>query len=58
MAVLGLCCCVGFSLVLASGGFSLVVVHGVLVVHGGSLVAEHGLYGAWASVVVICGLSS
>ena len=48
----------GGSLVLASGGFSLVVVHGVLVVHGGSLVAEHGLYGAWASVVVICGLSS
>ena len=48
MAVLGLCCCVGFSLVVASKGFSLVVVHGVLVVHGLLLLqnmgsAVHGL---------------
>ena len=30
LAVLGLCCYAGFSLVVASGGCSLVVVHGLL----------------------------
>ena len=30
-AVLGLCCCVGFSLVAASGGYSPVVVCGLLI---------------------------
>ena len=35
-----------------------VAVHG-LIIAVASLVAEHGLYlGAWASVVVACGLSS
>ena len=42
MAVLGLRCCVGFSLVVVSGGYSLFVVHGLLIVVA-SLVAEHGL---------------
>ena len=32
MAVLGLCCCVGFSLVSESGGYSPVAVWGLLVV--------------------------
>ena len=38
MAVLGLHCCAGFSLVVASGGYPLVVAHGLLVA---SLVLEH-----------------
>ena len=38
------------SLVGASGGCSLVSVHGLLIVVA-SPVAEHGLCGAWASVV-------
>ena len=42
LALLGLCCCVGFSLVVASGGHSLVAVCGFLIV-GPSLVSEHGL---------------
>ena len=41
-AVRGLHCCVGFSLVAASGGYSLVVLHGLLIVVA-SLVGEHGL---------------
>ena len=32
LGVLGLCCCLVFSLVASSGGCSLVVVHGILVV--------------------------
>ena len=40
LVVLG--CCAGFSLVVANGGNSLVVVHGLLIVVA-SLVAEHGL---------------
>ena len=43
LAVLGLCCCVGFSLVVVSGGYSLV--------------AEHRLQATLVSVVVACGLS-
>ena len=39
------------SLVLASRGYSLVVVHGLLIVVA-SLVAEHRLQAVWASVVV------
>ena len=31
-AVVGLACCAGFSLVAATGGYSLVVVHGLLIV--------------------------
>ena len=50
-ATLGLCCCVRFSLVVASGGYSLVAVCGFLIAVA-SLFAEHGLQGAWASVTV------
>ena len=42
MAVQGLCCCEGFSLIVVSGGYSLVVVCGLLIVVA-SLVVEHGL---------------
>ena len=42
LAVLGLCCCTGFSLVVASGGYSPVAVPGLLIVVA-SLVAEPGL---------------
>ena len=42
MAVLGVCCCVGVSLVAASRGYSLVSVLGFLIV-GVSRVVEHGL---------------
>ena len=31
LAVLGLCCCLGSSLVAASGGCSLIAVHGLLI---------------------------
>ena len=47
MAVLGLPCCMGFSLVAAGGVHSPVVVHRLLTVVA-YLVAEHGLYGVWA----------
>ena len=57
MAVLGLCCCVGSSLVVVSRAYSLVVVLGLLIVVA-SLVAEHGLWGSWALVVVVHRLSS
>ena len=42
LAVLGLCCCVGFSLVAASGRYSLVAVHRLLTAVA-PLVAEHWL---------------
>ena len=42
LAMLGLRCCTGFSLIAASGGYSLVAVCGLLVVVA-SLVAEHRL---------------
>ena len=41
-ALLDLCCCTGFSLVVVSGRHSLVAVHGLLIAVA-SLVAEHGL---------------
>ena len=41
-AALGLCCCTGFSLVEASRDYSLVAVHGFLIVMA-SLAAEHRL---------------
>ena len=41
----------GLSLVAASGGYSLAVVHGLLISMA-SLVTEHGLWVAQASVVV------
>ena len=50
LAVLGLHCYTGFSLLCGKWVlFSIMVA---------SLVAEHGLEGTWASVVVVCGLSS
>ena len=49
LAILGLGCCVGFSLVVASGGYSLAAVHG-LPIAVVSLV-EHGLEGEQASVI-------
>ena len=42
LAVLGLHCCSGFSLVAASWNYSLAVVHGLLTTVA-SLVAKHGL---------------
>ena len=42
LAVLGLHCCVGFSLIVASGGHSLATVHRLLIAVA-SLVVEHGL---------------
>jgi len=47
LALLGLFCCMGFSLVADSRGYFVVVVHRLLIT-GASLVAEHGLYGTWA----------
>ena len=44
------------SLLMASRGYSLVAVHGCLVM--ASLVAEHRLEGWWASVIVAHGLQS
>ena len=41
LAVLGLHCCSGFSLVVASRGYSLVAVLGLLIVVA-SLITEHG----------------
>ena len=42
LAVFGLCCCVGFSLIVATGGSSLVVVSELLIVVA-SFVEEHRL---------------
>ena len=44
------------SLVVASGGYSVISVCGLLIAVA-SLVAEHGLQSLWASVVEILGLS-
>ena len=51
-----LCCCVGFSPVVARGGNSLTVVHRLLI--AASLAVEHGLEGTWGSVAGVLGLSS
>jgi len=51
LAVLGLLCCTGFSLVVVRGGDSLVAVCGFPTVVA-SLV-EHGLYSVQASVVIV-----
>ena len=56
LAVLGLHCCMGSSLVATSGGFSLVVVYRLLIAVA-SLVVERGLWGVRASFVAH-GLSS
>ena len=42
LAVLGLYCCMGFSLVAVSRGYSLVAVHGLLIAVA-SLAVEHRL---------------
>ena len=55
LAVLGLRWCLSFSLVVASGGYSLVTVPRLLTAVV-SLVVEHRLSGAQASVVVAHGL--
>ena len=52
MAVLGLRCFVGFSLVVASRDVPLVMVHRLLIVVV-SLVAKHGLSGTQASEVAV-----
>ena len=57
MAVPGLTCCMGFSLVAAGQGYSLVVALR-LPTAVASLVAEHRLLGAQASVAVGRRLSS
>ena len=49
-------CCTGFSLVEASGGYSLIVMSRPLTVVA-SLVAEHRLWSVWASVAIAHGLS-
>ena len=45
----------GFLSLPQAGGCSLVVVHGLLI--GVASLVEHGLWGAWASVIVAHGLS-
>ena len=55
MAMLGLHCCLGFSSVAASRGYSLVAVCGLLIAMA-SVVSERGLYGMQASVVTAPGL--
>ena len=57
LAVLGLRCCKGFSLVVESRGYALVVTHRLLIVVA-SLVTKHGLQGVQVSVVAAHGLSS
>lgn len=53
--MLGLCGCASFSLVVARRGYSLVMARGLLPA-AVSLVVEHRLPGAWASVAGACGL--
>ena len=55
--MLGLHCCLSFCLVEVSRGHSLVAVHELLI-EVAFLVAEHGLWGGQASVVVAHRLSS
>ena len=49
--VLGLLCCMGFCLVAANGGYSLVVVCRLLIAVD-FFVAQHRLLGTWASLAV------
>ena len=57
LAVLGVRCCVGFSLVAASWGYFYVAVCGLLIVVA-SPVAEYSLQGIQDSIVVLPGLQS
>ena len=54
LAVLGLYCCAGFSLVVASGGYSGVAVLQLLIA-GASLVVEQSLRGTQSSAVAFPG---
>ena len=56
MALLGLCRCVGFSLVEANGGYCLVAVSR-LGIGAASFAAEHSRCGVWASAVAARGLN-
>ena len=54
LAVLGLCCCVGFSLVETSRSYSLIV--GLRLLNAAtSFAAEHRPWGTWASVIAAPG---
>ena len=57
LAVLGLHCCLGFSLVAVSRSYSLVVLCRLLIVVA-SLVVKHWFQVMWASVVAAHELSS
>ena len=58
VVALGLCCCTRvFSVTVESGGYSPVVMHGLLIAVASS-VAKHRLQGIQASVVAALGLSS
>ena len=48
MAVLGLCCCLGFSLVAANGGYSLVAVPGLLIAVASLVACRFCTCGTWA----------
>ena len=52
MSVLVLHCCMGFSLLVAPGGYSPVVVHRLLIAVA-SLTAEHGLQGMQALAAAV-----
>ena len=52
MAVLGLCCCVGFTLVVVSWGYSLVGVRKLLIAVAFLVAEQAHAVGRWASVVV------
>ena len=54
LAVLGLCCCVGSSIVVMSGAYCLVVGCGLLIAVA-SLVAEHELKSIWAQELWLVG---
>ena len=56
MALLGIHCCMVFSLVAVNGGYSVAVLWPLIVV--ASLLVEHGLWGTRALVVATRGLSS
>ena len=52
--MLGLCCCSGFSLVVASGGYSLLLAHRLLIAMA-PFAAKHRLWGMQASVITAPG---
>ena len=57
LAVLGLCCCIGFSLFVVSRDYPLAAVHRLLIAVA-SLIVEHSFWGMGASVSVAHGLRS